>query len=85
MERDWSEWLTVRDPSSSEVFFSCAHCGNGDYGWQRTDNGFSTHYKNFEELFIAVSWVLREHIENAWVVGYFRPEFMAWWNENKED
>lgn len=81
MERDRREWLTVRDPDTGEVFFHCAHCGNGDYGWEfwASSSVNQFHATNFEELFNAVSWVVRDHINHYEVVGYFEPEFTAWW------
>ena len=87
VERDWSEWLDVIDSNSGEVLFACVHCGTGDHGWDfwASSSVNQFHASNLEELFKAASWVMRAHIKCAEVMGYWKPEFMAWWNENKED
>ena len=84
-ERDWSAWFDIIDPNSGEVFFSCEHCGTGDYGWNRTDSGLTTHYATDEDLFNAASWVWRERAGHAEIRGFLAGDFLAWYNCDFED
>ena len=83
---DLSAWLRILDPNSGEIFFDCAHCGTGDYGWDwfASSSVNTFHASTDNELFRAASWVMRDH-PHADVIGFMGEDFLEWWNEPAED
>jgi hypothetical protein len=68
-------WLTI--VSNGVTVFEVEHCGTGDWGWNRTDSDFTTHYANDAELFASALIVVNAHPDTE-IFGVLANRFTEW-------